>query len=186
MRKIIAATAVSFVMLFSLATPGQVYRTAETLRNGEFKLGISPLLLVDGGTNAGLFLLGGLGVTHDISLYLNSRLANYGRSYFGLDLDWTLVQGAPSLALITGVHVSHPIALEATLNITFPVRHVFDLYTGVDMDVEIGHGDSFVPVWFFIGPQIYIQRNVVLLVELDLGITDPAPHIIGVGLGFFL
>jgi hypothetical protein len=186
MRKSSIATAVFFMLLMSTAVPAQVFRTADPIRNGEFHLGVAPLLLVNGGTHAGLFLYGGLGVTNDIGLYLNTRLANNNLSYFGLDLDWSLIRGAPSLSLITGVHVSHPIALEGTLNITFPIRHVLDLYMGVDMDVEITHGDTYVPVWFFMGPQIPIQRNVVLLLEVGLGITDPAPNIIGVGLGFFL
>jgi hypothetical protein len=185
MRKSRLLIACLFFLSLSTAVPAQVFRTADPVRNGEFQLGVAPLLIVNGGTHAGLFLYGGLGVTHDIGLYLNTRLAN-NMSYFGLDLDWSLVRGAPSLSLITGVHVSHPLALEGALNLTFPIGHVCDLYMGVDMDVEITHGDTFIPVWFFFGPQIPIQRNVAFILEVGLGITDPAPNIIGAGLVFFL
>ena len=106
MRKITVSAVVVAIMLFSIASHAQVYNTAQKLREGTFRLCIAPILLVDGGVSPGIYALGGASITHEIDLYGNVRLANNGRSFLGIDLQWALARGTPALSLTTGAHVS--------------------------------------------------------------------------------
>ncbi len=185
MRKTATPFIVAFIMLFSLTSSGQIYNTAQKLKDGAFHLGIAPILLVNGDVSPGLYFLGGVGITHSLDLYINGRFANNDRSYFGVDLQWALLQSSPYLSLITGAHVGHNLGLDATLDLTFPLGNTVVLYGGLDMDIEFPDNDITVPAWLFFGPRIYIRRNTALFMEVDLGLTDITPSIFGLGLGFY-
>jgi hypothetical protein len=187
MRKLTVSAVVAGVMLFSAASHAQVYNTAQKLREGAFRLCFAPLLLVEGGSSdLGLYALGGFGVTNFMDLYFNTRIASNNRSNFGADLQWVLVRGTPALSLSTGAHVSDHLGIDGTLDCTFPVSSTVVLYGGLDMDIEFINSETTVPAWVFLGPRIQIRRNTTLFMEVDLGVTDYAPSIFGLGLSFYL
>lgn len=186
MRRITVSAVVAAIMLFSIASHAQVYNTAQKLREGTFRLCIAPILLVDGGVSPGIYALGGASITHEIDLYGNVRLANNGRSFLGIDLQWALARGTPALSLTTGAHVSDNIGLDGTLDLAFPVGRTVVIYGGLDADIDFTTGATTVPAWFFFGPRISLHRNTALFMEIDLGMTESAPSIFGLGLSFYL
>ena len=185
MRKTTIAGTVIFTLLFSLTSSAQVYNTAQKLKISAFHLGIAPILMVDGDVSPGIFLLGGVGITHSLDLYINGRFAE-NDPYFGVDLQWALLKSAPFLSLITGAHVGQNLSVDATIDLTFPVGNTVVVYGGLDVNIEFPHNEVVVPAWLFFGPRIYIRKSVALFMEVDLGITQYAPSIFGLGLGFYL
>lgn len=186
MRKTAIASIVAFTLLFSLTSSAQVYNTAQKLKGGAFHLGIAPILLVNGDVSPGIFFLGGVGVTHTLDLYINGRFAENDGSYFGVDLQWALLKSAPFLSLITGAHVGQNLSVDATIDLTFPLGNTVVVYGGLDVNIEFPRDEVVVPAWLFFGPRIYIRRSVAIFMEIDLGLTDYAPSIFGLGFGFYL
>lgn len=187
MRKIIVSSVIASIFLLSSASHAQVYNTAQKLKGGTFRLCIAPLLLTEGGdADFGLYVLGGVGVTQIMDLYLTTRVASNDRSNFGVNIQWALVKGTPALSLSTGGHVGPGIGIDGTLDIAFPIGNSVVLYSGLDADVDFNHGETIVPAWVFIGPRIQIRQNATLFLEVDVGITHVTPSILGLGLSFYL
>ena len=162
----------------------QVHNSASTLRPGRFSLGIAPLFFVDRGNDVGLFLHGGIGITRRMDLSLKLRLNN-DDLYFGGDLEFALLKGMPSLSLATGLHSYHDLGIDITFNLTFPIRHIAAFYGCLDMDVEFGDHDTYFPVWGVIGFEVMVRRHLGITMEIDIGITEPAPNIFGIGLSVY-
>ena len=188
MRRIVVSSVIACVLLLSVASHAQVYNTAQKLKSGTSRLCIAPLLLTqNSGISPGLYVLGGVGVTSIMDLYLTSRIADDNRSNFGVDIQWALVKGTPSLSFSTGGHVGPGIGVDGTLDLAFPVGNTVVLYGGLDMDVDfqLNEGTT-VPVWVFLGPRIQIRRNTTLFLEVDIGVTNVTPSILGLGFSFYL
>ncbi|MBN2189185.1 MAG: hypothetical protein JW699_07010 [Chitinispirillaceae bacterium] len=187
MRKLIISSVIACVMLLAAAAQAQVYNTAQKLKGGTFRLCTAPLLIVDrSNINAGLYLLGGVGVTRIMDLYLHTRVAGSDLANFGVDLQWALIKGTPALSLSTGAHVGPEIGIDGTLDMAFPVGNSVVLYGGLDMDIDFTPGDIMVPAWVFIGPRVQIRRNTTLFMEVDIGVTLETPSILGLGFSFYL
>ena len=186
MRKLIVSSVIASVLLLSVAAHAQVYNTAQKLKSGTFRLCTAPLLIVDhGDVNAGLYVLGGAGVTSIMDLYLHTRIAGDDLANFGVDLQWALIKGTPALSLSTGGHVGPDIGIDGTLDMAFPVGNSVVLYSGLDVDIDFAPHDITVPLWVFIGPRIQIRRNTTLFLEVDIGLQE-APSILGLGFSFYL
>jgi hypothetical protein len=186
MRRLIVSSVIACILLLSVASHAQVYNTAQKLKSGTFRLCIAPLLVTQGGNiDPGLYVLGGVGVTSIMDLYLTSRIAS-DRSNFGVDIQWALVKGTPALSLSTGGHVGTGIGIDGTLDLAFPVGNTVVFYGGLDMDVDFDLNEITVPVWVFLGPRIQIRKNTTLFLEVDIGVTNVSPSILGLGLSFYL
>jgi hypothetical protein len=187
MRKIIVSSAIGCVMLFSAASHGQVYNTAQKLKTGTFRLCFAPLLIDNNSDiNAGLYVLGGVGVTRIMDLYLHTRIAGNDLANFGVDLQWAILKGTPALSLSTGAHVGPDIGIDGTLDMAFPVGNSVVVYGGLDVDLDFVPNDIKIPLWVFIGPRVQIRRNTTLFLEVDIGATRDTPSILGLGLSFYL
>jgi hypothetical protein len=187
MRKVIVSSVIACVLLLSAASHAQVYNTAQKLKMGTFRLCVAPLLLTEGGNiDPGLYVLGGVGVTSIMHLYLTSRIASDNRSNFGVDIQWALVKGTPALSLSTGGHVGPGIGVDGTLDLAFPVGKTVVFYGGLDADIDFELNETTVPVWVFLGPRIQIRKNTTLFLEVDIGVTNVTPSILGLGLSFYL
>ncbi len=160
---------------------GQVHNSAGTLRPGRFSLGVAPVFFVDRDGDVGLFLHGGVGITRRLDLSLKFRLNDHD-TYFGGDLEFALLKGMPSISLAAGLHSYHDLGIDMTFNLTFPLRHIASFYGCLDMDVEFADHDTYFPVWGVIGFEVMARRHLGILMEIDIGITDPAPNIFGIGL----
>ena len=187
MRKSVVSSAIACIMLLSAASHAQVYNTAQKLKSGTFRLCTAPLLIVNNGDiNAGIYVLGGIGVTHFMDLYLHTRVAGSDLANFGADLQWSLFKGTPALSLSTGAHIGPDIGLDGTLDMAFPAGSSVVFYGGFDMDIDFIPGDIAVPAWVFLGPRVQIRRNTTLFLEVDIGISHDTPSILGLGLSFYL
>jgi hypothetical protein len=186
MRKLIVSSVIASVLLLSAASHAQVYNTAQKLKMGTFRLCTAPILIVDhSDVRAGLYVLGGVGITRIMDLYLHTRIAGNDLANFGVDLQWALIKGTPALSLSTGGHVGPEIGIDGTLDMAFPVGNSVVLYGGLDIDIDFVPDDIMVPAWVFIGPRIQIRRNTTLFMEVDIGLQD-APSMLGLGFSFYL
>jgi hypothetical protein len=187
MRKFIVSSVMTCSILLSTASHAQVYNTAQKLKTGTFRLCVAPLVLVDNGaTDLGMYVLGGVGVTGSMDLYLSSRMANDNRANFGVGLQWALVKGTPALSLTTGGHVGPGIGIDGTLDLAFPLGSTVVFYGGLDADIDFHLSETTVPAWVFLGPRVQIRKNATLFVEVDIGLTLETPSILGLGLSFYL
>ncbi|HEX3020405.1 MAG TPA: hypothetical protein VHP36_08875 [Chitinispirillaceae bacterium] len=163
------------------ATFAQVYNSASTLRPGRFSLGIAPIFFVNNGNDVGLFMHGGIGLARRMDLSLKFRLNN-NDTYFGGDLEFAILKGMPTVSLAAGMHSYHDLGIDATFNLTFPIRKIASLYGCLDMDVEFNDKKTYFPVWGVIGFEVIARRHLGILMEIDIGITDPAENMFGIGL----
>jgi len=174
-----------FVVLFGLSSVNaQVMNTGQLLSPGKFGLSIAPCY-----SSGGIFLdlNAGYGLTRSVDLNFNFDLGNeyyYGNS-FGADVEWRLIGGTPALSLTTGAHTGgfSDIGFDATFNLTFRIASAY-IYTGIDADINIVDDGTYIPVWFFIGPEIPFRRNLSFIMEADIGFND-APSILALGLGIY-
>jgi hypothetical protein len=175
------------IFVLSLALCGmtsahaQVFNTGQTLSRGSFSVGFNPVILVDGGTDIGIYLQGGLGLTRGIDLSINGLVAE-NRSFVGGDIEWGLVSGMPSLSLTTGAAAeSGHLTLKTNANLTFPLPSV-DLYMGPKLDIRIYDNDVALPFWLFFGAEVRVKSTMAIPFEVDIGLTSDATPLIGSGI----
>lgn len=173
------------VFLFILSIPfiswSQVFNTATTLKPGKVSLGLNPVVFND---DFGLFLHGGIGIVNGVDLAVHYGFLNYN-DYFGADLEWRLLSGKPSLSLITGAHKIYDSGLDLGLNLSFPIASKFQLYTGLDSDINFGSGHNYSQVWLPIGVEIPLKSKMSFMFEAELPINEDAYSIFGGGLAFY-
>ena len=167
-------------MLFQVSS-GQVLNTATTLSPGKFSLGIAPIIFVEQDNDLGLYANAGLGVARSVDLGFKLRFDG-NHTYIGGDIEFLVVSGRPSISLATGVHAHHEAGIDGTFNLSFPLGRVAALYCGLDADVDFYRGDTVFPCWGFFGLQVSIRRSLALLMEVDIGLNDPAYSMLDFGL----
>lgn len=157
----------------------QVFNTASTLKKGTFSLGIEPLIYLNGGNEFYLFFHGGYGLKPGIDLAL--ELGVGGTNYIGGNLEWRLRK---NISLVTGAHSFGDIGLDGSLLFNIPIKNDTKLYTGGDLDVVFAD-EILLPVWIPIGVDIRLKRGMSFLFEAEIGLNDPAYHVLGGGLMFY-
>jgi hypothetical protein len=174
---------VLLILVFPVMAFSQVFNTASTLKPGNFSIGINPLIYEK---DFGLFLHGGVGIKSGIDLSLHYGFLEY-EDYFGADIEWRLLSGKPSISLITGAHKFIDGGLDLALNFSFPIAAGIQLYTGLDMDINFGDNDTYLPVWLPIGVEIPLKSKISFLFEAEIPLTnDPyAVNIFGGGVAFY-
>jgi hypothetical protein len=174
-----------FFTLAILALPvlswSQVFNTATTLKPGKISLGLNPVVYNE---DFGLFLHGGIGIVPGVDLALHYGFLDYD-DYFGADIEWRLLSGKPSLSLITGAHKHYDAGLDLGLNLSFPIASKFQLYTGIDTDINFGHGDSYSHVWLPIGVEIPLKTKMSFMFEAEIPLNNYAFSIFGGGISFY-
>jgi hypothetical protein len=159
---------------------GQVFNTASTLGRNDFSLGLEPTVHVDGpGDGFMMFFHAGYGIKSGIDVALKLGAGN--TTYFGADLEWGL---GKIFSITTGAHNFGDFGLDASLNLTFPLRGDVDIFTGLDMDIVFAD-DVLVPLFLPIGVEIGMGRNISFILEAEVGLTDPSYHVIGGGVAFY-
>ena len=166
-----------------MVTFSQVFNTATILKPGKFSLGFEPVFI---NRDLGLFVHGGVGLTHAVDLGMKYGFLN-GTDYFGADLEWKLMSGKPNISLTTGGHVLNDFGLDLALNISFPIGNTASLYTGLDTDINFYKepvGTQFLP-WIPIGVQIYLRPKMAFMLEAEIPLNNYAYNFFGGGLNFF-
>jgi hypothetical protein len=162
----------------------QVCNTANTLRPGRFSIGVVPIFYVNPGNSVGLLLDGGIGLTRNTDLSLK-LLLNNSATYFGGDFEFTILNGFPTISLATGMHVYHKLGIDGTFNITFPIRKIISFYGGIDADINFLDNGTEFPLWGFFGLQVMARRNLGILMEIDVGINNPADNKFNFGINVY-
>lgn len=167
--------------IFAMSVQAQVFNTATTLKRNSFSLGVEPVIHINGGNNGFMmFFHGGYGIKSGIDFAI--KIGAGGTTYFGADIEWALGR---SVSLTTGAHNFGNFGLDGALNFSLPITRGVDIYSGVDMDINFGNNQVYLPVWIPIGLEIGLRSNMSFLFETEIGLTDPAYHIIGGGLAFY-
>ena len=170
---------------------GQVFNTGQTLKKGVFSLGIEPALHIDGGAN-GVILFGHAGYGIKPGLDAGVQVGFGDRQYFGANLEFAL---GNNISLAVGAHDFGYFGLDGTLNFTIPLKSDLHLYGGIDTDINFIKGTNDegksettlqMPFWAPIGLEVGLSRNMSLLFESEIALNDPAYHVIGGGLNFYL
>ncbi len=175
-RIILTSLATLFLLTF---TKGQVFHSAKTLKKGAFSVGIEPSMLVNGGSDFYLFLHGGYGIKSGLDLSLKAGLGD--ANYFGADLEFAL---AKNISLTVGAHDFFDFGLDGCLLFNIPIKGDVQLISGIDTDIDFAN-DVLLRVWVPVGLEIYLKKNMSLLFEAEIGLTDPAYHMFGGGLAFY-
>jgi len=170
-----------FLMAIAMMANAQVFNTASSLKKGQFALGVLPAFY-DG--NFGyLFVDGGFGIKRGIDMNIRLGLGD-GGNYFGADLEWLLAGSKPYVSLTTGGHVAGDFTLDLGLNLSIPIRGDTEIYSGLDSDLTFADDTNF-DLWVPIGLDLAIHRNLALILEGDIPITDGTPTIFGGGVIFY-
>lgn len=181
--------ALILLMILGFISPvarAQVFGTGQTLRSGKASLGLEPVLYSNNSGNDSFyfFLQGGYGLQSGLDLGVKLGLLG-PHDYFGADLEWNLRPARPAISLSVGAHQYYNFGLDGTLNLSFPLGRSTHLYTGLDMDVVFVHRETITPYWMPLGFEVAFRRNVGLLLEVELGLNQPAWNIMGGGLNFY-
>ncbi len=178
MKKIITLL---FSCLLSATAFTQVFNTGQTLDRKQFVVGLNPAIYLSGPSHGiNLLIHGGYGLKPDIDLAVKIGLGS--EYYFGADVEWGLLE---NISLTTGLHMFNDFGLDATLNLTLPIRGDVYLYSGFDMDIAFGNR-VYLPCWIPIGVEIELRNNMSFILEGDIGLTDSSYHIINGGIRFYL
>ena len=170
---------------------GQVFNTGQTLRKGVFALGVEPALHIDGGAD-GVILFGHAGYGIKPGLDAGIQLGFGNQNYFGANLEFAI---ARNLSLAIGAHDFGNFGLDGTLNLAIPLNSTLQIYTGIDSDINFienqdNDGDSStdiqMPFWLPVGLEVGLSQSTSLLFETEIALNNPAYHIIGGGLSFYL
>ncbi|MGE0079020.1 MAG: hypothetical protein AB7S48_14265 [Bacteroidales bacterium] len=170
------------VMLVAGVTSAQVFNTGQTLKPKTFSVGFEPAVLMDNESDFMLFLHGGYGLRKGIDFSLNVGVLG-PETYFGADVEFAI---AKRISISAGAHDFGAFGLDGTLNFTIPIKSDVRLFSGLDLDVDFpDNEDTQFLLWLPVGLDIGLRKNMSFIFEAEIGLTDPAYHLIGGGLNFY-
>jgi hypothetical protein len=188
MKKII----LSLVIILAIACVGKaqvLFNGAETLKKGNWSLGINPVVATEGEDNFALFFHGGYGLGNNSDLGMKLGFGWNNDAYVGLDYEKTLLLGKPSVSLFGGAHVFHYFGLDVGGLVTFPIQNV-RITTGLDMDFIFGEdaqGDTemWTPLWLPISLEVYLKKHLSIVFEGNVELTEHAWTTVGGGINIY-
>ena len=189
MRKIIVPLILFFII--SVSTNAQIFNTGQTLKKGQISLGFEPAILIETDDFI-LFVHGGIGLKPGIDFGLKAGFLNDGDPYFGGDVEFAL---GKYFSVMGGAHHFGNFGLDGCILGTYPIQSDVRISSGLDMDInfsqydEDGDGDEETNtdflLWLPISLEIGLRSNMAFIFEAEVGLTDPAYHLIGGGLSFY-
>lgn len=162
-----------------LLAESQVFNSSRALGRGKFYLGLEPAVYAKSGTDVYMFFHGGVGITNQIDLALTAGVGP--STCFGTSLQWAL---ANRLQFITGARYFDYFGLNGGLTYSIPLVKGTHLWFGGNMVLEFADKVQ-VPLWIPLGVEIGFRDNITFLLESEIGLTTPAPHIIAGGLAIY-
>ncbi|MFO7301689.1 MAG: hypothetical protein DIU54_004645 [Acidobacteriota bacterium] len=176
--------------------------SAETIDRGTFKLRANPMFIFGKngqGDEAGAAIRVGYGVADRFDI--EGGIALYDDfTFFGADAEFWLMQDRVAanpfdLSVILGFHLGNGDRTPDTrgFDLTFlaskRVSDRTELYGGLDIAFEAlrnaGIDHSYTPVHFVPGIEYRLARDLDLVGEVGVGLSDEARHYIGVGLAVY-
>ena len=188
MKKIILSLII-FVGIASSSQAQVLFSTAQTLKGGAWNIGINPVYAdIDGGEFA-LFFHGGYGLGNNSDLGLKLGFGWDSHAYFGLDYEKTLLAGKPSVSVFGGAHYWNVFGLDLGSKVTFPIGNV-RLTTGLDMDLNFGHNANndlhlYAPLWLPISLEVFLKKQLSLVFEGNIKLTNTAFTTVGGGINIY-
>lgn len=178
MKKLII---IPLLVILTHVSFGQVFNTGQTLKAKTFSVGFEPAILINGSNEFMLFLHGGYGLRSGIDFGLNVGVLG-PETYIGADVEFAI---AKRISLAVGAHDFGVFGLDGTLNFTIPIKSSVRLFSGLDLDVNFAEPETQFLLWLPVGLDIGIKKNMSFIFEAEIGLTDPAYHLIGGGLNFY-
>lgn len=171
-----------FAIILSTSVFSQVFKTGQTLKPKTFSVGIEPAILFNGGNQFMLFLHGGYGIVSGVDFGVTiGALGN--NNYFGADIEFAIGRRT---SVSFGAHDFGSFGLDATLLTTIPLRSDVRIFAGGDLDVRFPKNNTQFLLWAPIGVEVGLKSNMSFIFEASIGLTDPAYHLIGAGVNFYL
>ncbi len=162
---------------------GQVFNTASLLDKGQFMLGLNPVVYDN---DFGMFFHAGYGINSRVDIGSRYGVLE-GDDYFGVDLEWTLLR-RPNLSLLTGIHTWGDLGFDLGANVSFPIKSVAEIYTGLDFDINTkwNQDETGFLFWIPVGLEVFLQRSTSLFLEAEIYMSDDAFNIFSGGVAFYL
>jgi hypothetical protein len=189
-------------LVLCLATPAAaqnfLFNSAETINQGNFKLGVYPAVLL--GKNGdedswGVTTRLGYGFTHSFDVEAKANFYD-GFKMYGADAEyWVLKGGRPDVSVSAGFHKADfdsgidSTAWDVAGIVSGKIAHNLDLYGGLSLSFESLDNvpdSSFTRVYVVPGLEYSVHRNVDLLAEVGLGLNDDSPNYVGFGVSLYL
>lgn len=175
-----------------------LFNSAETINQGNFKVGAFPALLLgkDGAEdNWGVTTRLGYGFTHRFDVEAKLNFFD-GFKMYGADAEYWLVKGGPAdVSLSAGFHKSDfdsgigSKAFDVAGIASGKIAHNLDLYGGLSLSFESldNVSDSgFTRVYVVPGLEYTVHPNLDLLAEVGLGLNEDSPNYVGFGVSLYL
>jgi len=187
MKKLILTCAVLLGMLVS--TKAQVlFSGAETLKGGAWNIGLNP---VYGDRNDGdfaMFFHGGYGLGKNSDLGLKLGFG-WNDAYVGLDYERTFLAGKPAISAFGGLHYRGDFGLDLGSKVTFPIGNV-RITTGLDLDINFGEDTNndleiYAPLWLPISLEIFLKKQLSVVFEGNIKLTNSAFTTVGGGINIY-
>ncbi len=176
----------AILLAFALNSLAQVFNTANLLKPGTFSVGINPVVTDEGIENdIRLNVYGSYGLNQQVDVSIRYRIMEH-KDYFGADFEFALHRGRKmDVSLVTGAHVRYDIGLDGTVCVSFPLNYYFTLFTGLDVDLELGNEKTEHFIWIPLGAELKWTRKISAILEVDIPMSNFAWNIFGGGLVFY-
>lgn len=179
MKKLILSISL-LVAVISSSNAQVLFHGAETLKKGNWQIGINPVVETEWDNDFALFFHGGYGLGNNSDLGVKLGLGWWNETYFGLDYEKTLLLGKPSVSVAGGMHFFNDFGLDLTALVTFPINNV-RIATGLDADIVFGedaNGDTevYTPIWLPIHLEVYIKKQISIVVEGNVSLNNDEPY----------
>ncbi|MBN2818703.1 MAG: hypothetical protein JXP36_07030 [Bacteroidales bacterium] len=167
------------VLLISICLNAQVFNTSSTLKRGQFSAGFEPGIYASG-SDAYIFLLGGVGITSGVDLGVKIGTLN-SNTYIGADVEFEM---GKRFSISAGAHSWGNFGLDGTALFTVPIKSSVKLFTGLDLDINLDD-DISIPLWVPLGLEIGMSNRMAFIFESEICLTNVGSHWIGGGLNFY-
>lgn len=167
------------LLLIAITANAQIFNTSSTLNPKTFSLGVEPGFYINGSSEFGLFLHGGIGITKSADFALKIGILG-DENYIGGDVEFAM---GKRFSLAVGAHTFYDFGLDGTALFTFPLTKGASIFTGLDTDI-IFADDLIVPLWLPVGLQIGVKKGTYFIFESEINLTDNSYNYLGGGLSF--
>lgn len=173
MRKILF-----LIMIAPFFLTAQVMNTARVLNQKQAAIQVYPSFQ---GENPYIYLAGEYGLKNAMDLQINFGAGE--TPYFGTNIEKVVAHNDLIIAAIGGIHYAEDLGLNLAGNLTYPLAGNLDIYTGLDINLNMAESIK-APVWIFLGNAINYKSNLQFFLEVAVGIE--AENIISLGINYNL
>jgi len=187
MKKIILALFL-FFGIFNSNQAQVLFSGAQTLKGGAWNIGINPVYADYSDGEFALFFHGGYGLSNSSDLGLKLGFG-WGDPYIGIDYERTVLSGKPSVSVFGGLHFWNDFGLDLGSKVTFPIGNV-RITTGLDLDINFGEDanndlDLYAPLWLPISLEVFLKKQLSLVFEGNIKLTNTAFTTVGGGINIY-